>query len=346
MTPRADRQFEEWFRTPLREEPSDSRFEARRACPSEFERLYDLVDEAFGVKRPRALFDWLYRDNPAGVAHCWLVEERATRRLLCHGALWPWHLAHGTKPCLGYLNGDLCVAPDWQRRGIAEIRRRACDRHPLDADRIRVGWPNEKTQGSYRKHGRARGLVGPLREGALSSGRDPQRPWRRLAAAVRRRALRVDELTHFDSGFDPLTRRIRAWDGLWCPHDAEFLNWRYLAHPTRSYRALAALNADDPAGYCVLRTGGDTALLMEFAAPQTGGVAPLLLQRALEAAREASCQRLAFFAPPGWPHWPLFRASGFAERGPGRFISVHGTEVPDAYRIESWQVLPGDCDDA
>jgi len=155
MLPKATHRFEEWFEAPFREEPSDSRFEVRRAHPSEFERLYDLVDEAFGVKRPRAVFDWIYRDNPTGLAHCWFVEEKATRRLLCQSAFWPWPMAHGLEPCLGCLVGDLAVAPDWQRHGIAEIRRKACDRHPLDAVRMRIGWPNQKTQAGYRKHGRA-----------------------------------------------------------------------------------------------------------------------------------------------------------------------------------------------
>ncbi|MBW1685767.1 MAG: hypothetical protein JRS35_11995, partial [Deltaproteobacteria bacterium] len=128
--------------------------------------------------------------------------------------------------------------------------------------------------------------------------------------------------------------------------DSEFLNWRYFAHPTRSYRALAALDGEDPAGYCVLRTQGRAALLMEFAAPGGGAAPRLLLQRALEAAREADCRQLAFYAPPGWRHWPSFRSAGLAERRSDRYLNVRGTPHPDAYRIEGWQVLPGDCDDA
>ncbi len=153
-------------------------------------------------------------------------------------------------------------------------------------------------------------------------------------------------MTRFDAGFDELTQRTMAWKGFWCPHDAEFLHWRYFAHPTRSYRALAALDGDDPAGYCVLRTDGRTALLMEFAAPETGAAPRLLLQRALEAAREAGCRQLAFHAPPGWRHWPSFRSAGFAEQRPDHVLNVRGGSDPDAYRIEDWQILPGDCDDA
>jgi len=346
MLPRVADRFEEWFEAPLRAESSDPRFEARRAHPSEFERLYDLVDAAFGVKRPRSVFDWLYRENPGGVAHCWVVEEKRTARLVCQGALWPWPLARGSEPRPGYLNGDLAVAPDWQRKGIAEIRRKACDRHPLDAARIRIGWPNEKTRGGYRKHGRADALVGPLLEGRFRLGGDRPPSWRRLINTLLCRGLRVEDLTRFDSACDALTGPNMAWPGFWCPHDSEFLNWRYFAHPTRSYRAMAVLGGDDPAGYCVLRTEAREALLMEFAAPEAGAAPRLLLRRALDTAREAGCRHLAFYAPPGWRHWPLFRAAGFAQRDSGRCLTIHGTDVPDAYRIEGWQILPGDCDDA
>jgi hypothetical protein len=345
MLPKAAHRFEEWFQTPLREESRDSRFEARRAHPSEFERHYDLVDEVFGGKRPRAVFDWLYRGNPAGVAHCWVLEEKATGRLISQEAQWPWPLAHGPKPCLGYLLGDSGVAPDWRHQGIAEVRRRATDADPLDAAAVKFGWPNEKSVGRLRKHARLHQLIGPVLEGAFDLGGGPRSAWRRLWAAACRRGLRVEEVTRFDSGFDALTERTMTWKGFWCPHDAEFLNWRYFAHPTRSYLALAALDGDDPAGYCVLRSDGHTALLMEFAAPEASAAPRLLLQRALEAARDAGCRRLAFHAPPGWRHWPSFRAAGFAERRSDRTLHVRGTPDPDAYRIEGWQVLPGDCDD-
>jgi GNAT superfamily N-acetyltransferase len=346
MLPRAVEQFEEWFQAPLPEKSSDPRFEVRPANPTEFERLYDLVDEVFGVERPRAVFDWLYRDNPAGVAHCWVVEEKATGRLVCQNAFWPWPLAHGLEPRLGYLVGDSVVAPDWQRQGIAKVRHEVQNRHPVHATRMGLGWPNEKTQARLRKRDRAHELLGPLLEGVFRVSGGPRRAWRRLLDATGNRGLCVEEVTRFDSRFDAPTQHTMAWRGFWCPHDAEFLNWRYFAHPTRSYRALAALDGDDPVGYCVLRSEGRTALLMEFAAPEAGTTPRLLLERALEAAREAGCRQLAFYAPPGWRHWPSFRSAGFAERRSDRTLTVRGTGDPDTYRIEDWQILPGDCDDA
>ena len=58
MLPRAKDRFEEWIRTPLPSDSSHPRLEFRLAREPEFERVFDLIDEALGVKRPRALFDW------------------------------------------------------------------------------------------------------------------------------------------------------------------------------------------------------------------------------------------------------------------------------------------------
>ena len=181
MLPRAVEQFEEWFHAPLPGKSSDPRFEVRPAHPTEFERLYDLVDEVFGVTRPRAVFDWLYRDNPAGVAHCWIVAEKATGRLLGQNASWPWPLAHGLEPHLAYLVGDSVVAPDWQRQGLAQVRHEVQEQHQVHPMRMVLGWPNEKTRARLRKRDRERELLGPLL-GVSSRGR---RPAPRMEKAVR-----------------------------------------------------------------------------------------------------------------------------------------------------------------
>ena len=78
ILPRATDRFEEWLRIPLSAEAEDPRFEMRRAHPSEFEEIYDLVDASFGVRRPRVVYDWLYRRNVSGMANCWIASNSIT----------------------------------------------------------------------------------------------------------------------------------------------------------------------------------------------------------------------------------------------------------------------------
>jgi hypothetical protein len=102
--------FDEWIRLPVEVASSDPRFEVRRARPEEFERVYDVVDAAFGKKRSRAHYDWLYRANPFGRARCWIVIERATGAILKTGAGFPWPIWRGSEALKGALSGDSCAA--------------------------------------------------------------------------------------------------------------------------------------------------------------------------------------------------------------------------------------------
>jgi hypothetical protein len=156
----------------------------------------------------------------------------------------------------------------------------------------------------------------------------------------------VEVVRRFDSGFDEVTRRCMAWKGFWSPHDAEFLNWRYLDCPVGMHRALAIRAGDEVAGYCVVRTdwGEGKGLLLEFAAPERGEVPRLLLRTALKAAREAGCRQLGFFATPGWRHWPAFREAGLVPRRPR--LQLFGSPALGARTLEHWQLVPGDSDSA
>ena len=212
-----------------------------------------------------------------------------------------------------------------------------------------------------RKSGHAAEVVGPLHEGVFpldaSMRRISREGVRRLVAAggrlregwardgrAPRRDLALEEVGRFDSGFDEVTLRCMAWKGFWSPHDAAFLNWRYLDRPVGTHRALAVRAGDEVVGYCAIRTDGSKGLLLEFAAPEQGEVPRLLLRAALKAAREAGCRQLGFFATPGWRHWPAFRAAGLVPRRPHRFLQLTGSPALGAQTLENWQLVPGDGD--
>ena len=147
MLPKTRDRFEEWLRMPLPREAGDPRFEIRRAPPSEFERIYDLVDATFGVARPRVLYDWLYRRNPAGMARCWIVSEKRSGHLIGSAAHLPWPIARSGEALWGFQVGDAVAAPGFQRQGISELRGRAHTWDPDHAKEIRFAWPSA-TSGS------------------------------------------------------------------------------------------------------------------------------------------------------------------------------------------------------
>lgn len=369
MIPTPADPFEEWLRLPLQVESSDPRFDVRRAKPAEFERIYDVVDLAFGKKRSRAQFDWLYRDNPFGKARCWIVIERESGEILKSGAGFPWPIWRGREPLLGSLAGDAATLPHWQRKGLTAIRRSFYNAHPWCDDFCGIGGPNESSRIVSRKAGDKHLLLGalvgglvPLRSrGLLERAGVPAvvaRPagatadalfsaWRGWASNTAEGAAgRVEEVDRFTVDFDEVTERSMAWSGFWSPHNAEFLNWRYLDHPVEAYVGLAFVEEERPTGYAVVCLEEEKATLAEFAVPSDPPDRSLkLLSKAIAVARDAGCASLNFFGTPTWHHWPLFRRAGFIPYQTKNHLSGFGRRhEPEVLDSRNWQVTPGDRD--
>ena len=362
-------EFDEWLRAPLVAPACDPHFEIRRAQPDDFEEIYEVVDEAFHRRRPRSYFDWLYRRNPLGLARCLITIERTSGRIVGSEARCSWPIAKGAELIPGELTGDAAFRPEFQRRGVRELVRPFRHAHPWHRQTTRISWPNEKSRGASKKHGRGFKSMGPLPTAVLplcAQGlAQPllRRGWPRSIGSLAGRAgvaalgawqqrtlvhggdLRVEPVQSFDASFDSPTDACMRTHDFWSPRDATFLNWRYFDHPVHDYAALAVLNPkDEPEAYGVVRIQGETALLMEFVAPSSGAPGLDLLHSLIEVSRRAGCARLEFFSTPRWPHWSLFRRAGFFNRGSEIYMSGHGRFEPDVYQIANWLIVPGDCD--
>ena len=366
LVPSAAGHFDKWFHLPLPCASSDPRVEVRRAHPSEFERIYDLVDEVFGVRRPRVLYDWLYRRNPHGVARSWIVVERASGRLVSSLATYPWPLARGPRALAAVQSGDAVVVPEWRGQVISRVRTEVRDSHPMEQATIRFGWPNAGSRKALRKRGLEDRLLEPVPSYVLpmhAADALTRHGWPRVLASAAARMAdtvvaawtaillhrpfdgTVEPVRRFDATYDRATMGCVMWEGYWCPHTADFLNWRYLDHLTRQYLAFAAVIAEAVAGYCVVRTDGERAWLMDFAAPpQPASVACALLLRAITAARDAGCGPLVVCAPPRWRHWPLVRSAGFVKVSLDISLYAWARDEPGVQRLENWQFLAGDMD--
>ncbi len=341
------------------------RFDIRRAVPAEFDSNYDLVDDAFGRKRPRSRYDWIYRRNPGGTARCWVVFDRASGQLVSSEASWPWPMARGARFVEGALDGDTVVAPAWQRQGIDGLRSEVWRSHAWQAKTIALSWPNEKSRGAGVKRGRGARIVGPVPHAVLMLNAKvylAEHNWPALVSAaggalvdtaltawrklmLRRRAgLAFEAVRRFDSSVDEVTQRCMTWPGFWSPHDADFLNWRYLEHPTARYLAFALVDGCNPAGYYVLRTDRQVSWLMEFVAPVSPRrLASAMLLHLIETALASGCIHVSFSAPPGWRHWKLLHAAGFLPV-PSEFYLWPTGEEPELRQLPTWQWVPGDMD--
>ncbi len=365
---RARDEFDEWLRTPVPSASPDPRIEVRRAQPAEFERIYDVIDDAFGFQRPRALSDWLYRRNPYGVARCWISIERATGKLVGSVANWPWPLARGMQPLPAAQEGDAAVVQGWQRQRIQERVQVIRESHPWTRSIVDWSWPNAASRRRISKAGNAHLLLGmlprrvlPLRSGDYLAGRGLPQPlaaagglivdtlfaaWPAMMLRTRFNGT-VERVRRFDAAFDEVTQRCMPWEGYWSPHGAEFLNWRYLDDPVREHVASALMVGTTLTGYSVVRLERGTALLMEFVVPHDQPqAARRLLLHVIKAAADAGCSHLTVSAPPAWRHWRLLRSAGFVARPSDLLLHAFSfrEDTPGVQVLENWQLLGGDLD--
>ncbi len=359
FAPAKDR-FDEWMRAEVPGRSADPRYEVRRATPADFEAVYDLVDQAFGVVRPRAQYDWLYRDNPWGLARAWIVVEKKTGRFVGAGTGWPWPAARGDVPLHGTMKGDAAVLPHLQRQGVSGIRRLVTMTHPFHLTGLTFSWANAKTRGSIRKHQRidtsVTASIPRWRLDLSARAHLTRRGWPRWLAAAggavldrlghagtrAANGLRLEIVSRFDARFDPVTAHCMRFDEYWSPHDSRFLNWRYPGHPVHEYRSLALHRGEEVLAYAVVKLDGPRAELMEFAAPREDApVCRTLLIGAVELARAAHCRRLEFSSTSSWRHLETFLAAGFAERPTAYAIMVWDRRARPTVP-EDWQLVPGD----
>ena len=342
------------------------RFDVRRAVPAEFDGIYDLVNDAFGFKRSRARYDWMYRRNPCGTARCWVVFDRASGRLVGSMASWPWPIARGAHGVEGSQDGDTAVAPGWQRQGIDGLNWDAWRSHAWQAKTLALSWPNAKSRGAAVKRGFAAEIGGPVPKAVLMLNAKAylaEHNWPALVSAAGgavldtaltawrkllfqgRAGLAFEAVRRFESSVDEVTQRCMSWPGFWSPHDAEFLNWRYLGHPTARYLAFALVDSSKLAGYYVLKIDGRASWLMEFVTPVSPRrLASALLLHLIETALAAGCTHVTFSAPPGWRHWKLLHWVGFLPVPSEIYFWSYGDE-PDLGQLPMWQWVPGDMDD-
>lgn len=336
--PRRRDDLEAWLRTP--HAPSrDPRYEIRRLRPPEYERVFDLVDAAWGRKRPRALYDWMYRRNPLGPARCWLMEEKRDGAAVAAAVTWPWPFMLGTRALDGWIDGDAVVAPHLRGRGVRHILRETLVAHPSRLAWA-IGWASEGTVRVTRREVTSFRVLDPIPRCVLRLDRAAP-----AAPGTGTRGVAIEEVGRFDEPFGALTNRRAGWSGLWSARSAELLSWRYLAHPTREYRAFAASGRSGLEGYAVVGFDAQRATLMELVAPGEGAVARTLLDAVVAASRDAGCRRIAFFGTPSWPHWALLRDAGFAPRDESpRLIVRERSPSPACYALGSWRLGPGDHD--
>jgi GNAT superfamily N-acetyltransferase len=227
----------------------------------------DMTSEAY--------YRWLYAEGPAGPAI--RVCAFADGRMVGHYAVVPLSFSDNDREIRAGQGVDAIVHPAEQGRGLFARLVSAADAAAgaagVELLYVIPGPQSEPwftTVLRYVRDGELSFFVEPLRSAALLQ-RGPAL-LRLLGAAgvlvdpllglrsrfVNRRrscpSLRIEPTARFGPEFDDLWMRIRGSAGRTTDRTAAYLNWRYVACPTRRYRILTAWSGPRVVGYVVSRS--------------------------------------------------------------------------------------------
>jgi GNAT superfamily N-acetyltransferase len=311
---------------------------------------------------------WEFIENPDGRALIYIVEDQS--KIIGHFADIPRRFFVGGEAVLGTLSLDLMVHPDYRRRGIFEamgnyaiqrVKNENCffmSSYPIRRETIKgfkkIGWQRELSLPV---------LVYPLKFGGVLNRYLHFPPLSLFAGGVIRffyfllyglkkrkktEGVEVEEVSALDDSFDGFWQKASSFFPIIGLRNRNYLTWRYLQHPTRSYSFYRAKKDGEMTGYIVLRKvdllNFNSAVIVDLLALDEGALLTLV-EKGIERCRQEGADLLGFMVPRNHPYDKHLRKAGFLP-SPKTFqlmIYPHaGKEI--LLSPEKWYVNWGDTD--
>ncbi|MEH6912374.1 MAG: GNAT family N-acetyltransferase [Oceanicoccus sp.] len=353
------RDWRDWKDAQPKFQSPDSRFELRRSSPEDFPEIYELLNSVFEHKRSQEEYDWIYEKNPYGKARCELIIEKSSGQIISTNARFPWPLAWGDRDMESSQGGDSATLTRLQRQGLVSLRIQFQQSHPWEDQQIRLSLPNQASRNASKKYDQptavdpapfakkildwhnfltTKGVPAYLAKVAAPAARLVTSPSRQ-----KKGNLRIEPIRRFYQEHQTLSLSHSRSDGFWCPHGAEWMNWRYFSHPTREYLAHGLYSGDELQAFSVIRLDRDSAMLMELISPNIQ-LSQILLAEVERVALEAGAKTIDTYASKGWRQWPALKRQRYFMRPSNIYLSTRSNDHPEALLPENWQLLPGDSD--
>ena len=309
-------------------------------------------------------FDWLYRENPHGQARVWIAESRDKREVVGVASAFPRRMYVDGSAKRGCVLGDFCIDSRYRTLGPALQLQRACLAE-IDAGTLAVcyDFPSRSMTAVYTRLGvelqeRMVRMAKPLRTARQIGERVKLRPLARglSAAADRWLALRDRSMkkssecaigVHEDvcgEEFTALAERLGARYGVCVQRTAEYLNWRYRAHPHRRYEILAARRNGVLVGYAVFTRTEEDATIVDLMAEGDRELIGDLVSQVVARMKE---QRVATVSAPllaSHPWVRLFASLGFYPRESSPVVALTTLRPVKsvAGKDQGWFLMEGD----
>jgi len=311
---------------------------------------------------------WEFIEGSEGKAYLYIVEDG--NRIVGHFADIPRRFSVEGKVVFGTLSLDLMVHPDYWRKGIfMAMGRYGTQRVKQENGLLMTAFPIrlETILGlkkiGWRQVAELPVLVYPIRFSGIVNRYfhfiplsilvgGAARFFYTLFSKARRRdefkGIEVEEIRQLDDQFEAFCRKALSLNPIMGIRDQNYLTWRYIQHPTRTYTIFRATKGGEMGGFIVLRKVD----LLEFNSAVIVDLLALdrtflmaLVDRGIEHGRKEGVDLLGFMVPKVHPYYKILRESGFLPSFKTFLFMIYShVEEKNLFDPKGWYVNWGDTD--
>ncbi len=336
------------------------------------EGILSLRRVAFGEeekdKLDPAFWRWEFIEGPDGEGMIYIAEDG--NKIIGHFADVPRLFSVQGETVLGMSSVDLMVHPDYRRKGIFDAMARFGVQRVKQKKglfmmgfAIRIESISGLKQIGWKQVGKLPVLVYPISfRGILDrylhfpilslflggGVRFFYLLFLGLKRRKRREGIEIEKVDAFDRSFDFFWQKASALYPIMGVRNRNYLTWRYLRHPTRSYAIYRAKQHGEMTGYIVLRKvdllNFNSAVIVDLLALDEETISALV-NKGIRHSREEGDDLLGMMVPEDHLYNKLLRKKGFLP-SPKTFhlIIYPQSDRKVLFSPESWYVNWGDND--
>ncbi len=344
----------------------------REGNDKDMEGILSLRKVVFGETEKDKLdprfWRWQIKENPDGIGWIYLVEDRD--KIIGHLADLPKRFSVEGKLVLGTLTHDMMVHPDYRRQGVSTATARLGIRKVekekgqfMTAYSVRVESLNSLLKVGWKDVVELPVLVFPIRFHGIVNRYLHSKPMSLLIGGIakffyfihsgwRKRkkmsGVEIERVEELDERFDVFWEKAISLYPVMGVRDRDYLIWRYLQHPLRSYTIFRAMKNGEMKGYIVLRKVEllkfNSAVIVDLLALNDETVSELVAH-GIEHMRREKADLLGFMVPKPHPYYRSLRKKGFLQSSKVfHFLVYSHSDRKILSSPESWYVTWGDTD--
>ena len=279
-------------------------------------------------------WQWEFMGGPDGKAFLYIVEDQ--KKIIGHFADIPRRFSVQGEVVLGTLSLDLMVHPDYWRKGIfSAMGKYGAEKVKQENGRFLIAFPiRSETILGLRKIGwkevaKLPVLVYPIRFKGILSRYVHFPPLGLLMGGIARffyfflyglkmrkkpGGIEIDQVGSLDEPFDDFWQKASVLYPMMGIRNRDYLNWRFLQHPTRNYVIYRAKKSGEMRGYIVLRNVDllkfNSAVIVDLLALDEEALLALV-EKGIQHSRQERADLLGFMVPQDHLYYKLLRRKGF-----------------------------------